>query len=372
MRVLAFVPGPYDVHPSQRFRIEQWEPRLRRLYGIHIDFHSFIDDAEDHACLHRSGDSWRKMRLLTEAFGKRVREMKNRHRYDLVFVCREAALLGPPIFERWIARSGVPLIYDFDDAIFHPHIVGSRLKSLIKFALHYPPKTRALCRLAAHVIAGNDYLAAFAGRVNDCVTVIPTTIETERHVFDERKPTGDLQPVIGWTGSFSTVHDLNALRGALLRLREHQAFRLRVIGAPHFELPGIETEIVAWRTATEIADLQPIDIGVMPLPDNAWTQGKCGLKVLQYMALGIPAVCSPIGVNTDIIRDGENGFLARTEGEWVEKLTLLLRSAELRQRLGRAGRHTVEARYSAAVQVPRVFQVLQSVVRQKDSAAYQL
>ncbi|MCP9494753.1 MAG: glycosyltransferase family 4 protein [Pyrinomonadaceae bacterium MAG19_C2-C3] len=362
MRVLALVPGPFDVHPSQRFRIEQWERRLRQHFNVDIDFSNFIDNADDYACLHQPGNNLQKATSLAGAFVKRMREMKDIRQYDLVFVGREAASLGPPVFENWIARCGVPLVYDFDDAIFHPHIVGSQVKSLVRYALHYPPKTRALCRLATHVIAGNDYLAEFAKRFNKHVTVIPTTIETTRHTVDESKR-GHGVPVIGWTGSFSTVQDLEGLRGALLRLREHEAFQLHVIGAPHFEMHGIETRTLEWRAATEIEDLQVIDIGIMPLSDNQWTRGKCGLKVLQYMALGIPSVCSPVGVNTKIIRDGENGFLARTEGEWVEKLTSLLRSAQLRRRLGCAGRQSVEANYSAEVQVPRVFQVFRSATQ---------
>ena len=112
-----------------------------------------------------------------------------------------------------------------------------------------------------------------------------------------------------------------------------------------------------------------LDIGVMPLPDDQWSRGKCGLKALQYMALGVPTVCSPVGVNTEIIQDDENGLIASTEDEWVEKLTRLLRSAELRGRLGRAGRETVDARYSAEVQAPRVFQIIESVVRESKTSA---
>jgi glycosyltransferase involved in cell wall biosynthesis len=118
-----------------------------------------------------------------------------------------------------------------------------------------------------------------------------------------------------------------------------------------------------WRAATELEDLHKIDIGVMPLPDDNWSKGKCGLKALQFMALGIPTICSPVGVNTDIIQDDENGFLAGTEEEWVDKLSRLLRSAELRRRLGDAGRATVEQKYSAATQAPRVYEIFKSVLR---------
>jgi glycosyltransferase involved in cell wall biosynthesis len=175
-------------------------------------------------------------------------------------------------------------------------------------------------------------------------------------------PKNDYGPLtIGWTGSYSTVQHLDTLRGALKKLAETEKFRLRVIGTPSYELAPIDVEAMQWRAATELDDLCAIDIGVMPLPDDNWSKGKCGLKALQFMALGIPTICSPVGVNTDIIQDNQNGFLAGTEAEWVDKLTHLLRSAELRRRLGDAGRATVEQRYSAAIQAPRVYEIFRSV-----------
>src|SRR5688500_15331287 len=117
-----------------------------------------------------------------------------------------------------------------------------------------------------------------------------------------------------------------------------------------------------WRSETEVSDLASIDIGLMPLPDDKWSKGKCGLKALQYMALGIPTVCSPVGVNSTIITDGENGFIADTKEEWIAKLKSLLHSPELRQRIGSAGRKTVEGEYSAKAQAPRVLKIFESVV----------
>jgi glycosyltransferase involved in cell wall biosynthesis len=154
-------------------------------------------------------------------------------------------------------------------------------------------------------------------------------------------------------------------QGLLRKLAREERFRLRVIGAESIHMEGVEVEGLPWRASTEVADLSAMDIGIMPLPDNGWTRGKCGMKALQYMSLGIPAVCSPVGVNSSIIRDGENGFVASTEEEWVERLTRLLRSPSLRARLGAAGRLTVEAGYSASVHAPRVHEILKSVVRRE-------
>jgi glycosyltransferase involved in cell wall biosynthesis len=179
-------------------------------------------------------------------------------------------------------------------------------------------------------------------------------------------------PVIGWTGSHSTVQHLDTLRGALQKLAKRDKFRLRVIGTPTYQLPGIDVEAMKWRSDTELDDLSVIDIGVMPLPDDAWSKGKCGLKALQFMALGIPTICSPVGVNTDIIQDDQNGFIAATEDEWVEKLSRLIRSAQLRDRLGQAGRETVEQKYSAKTQAPRVFEIFKSVLSSADAGVERL
>jgi glycosyltransferase involved in cell wall biosynthesis len=219
-------------------------------------------------------------------------------------------------------------------------------------------------------MAGNPYLAGYARQVNSNVTVVPTTIDTEKYQPREAAPT--TIPVIGWTGSHSTVQHLDTLRGVLRRLAQQDNFRLRVIGTPTYQLPGVDVEAMKWQSKTEADDLKPIDIGVMPLPDDAWSKGKCGAKALQFMGLGIPTVCSPVGVNTDIIRDNQNGFLAATEDEWVEKLSNLIRSVPLRARLGRAGRETVEQKYSAISQAPRVFEIFKSVARSAETGAEQM
>lgn len=367
MRVLVLYQGLYDTVPGQRFRIEQWEPLLRQQ-GVETTFAPFVCE-ELHNTLYKPGRTVRKAQLLMGALARRFRLLRNVCTYDAVFIFREAALLGPPVFERMIHRAGVPFVFDFDDAVFRMQEGGS-VNPLAKYVKNVG-KTATTCRLASHVLAGNDYLADYARQFNSNVTIIPTTIDTEKYTLTPatNEPTREAVnvnsdvPVIGWSGSYSTVQYLGILRSALTKLAKLERFRLRVIGSTDdFPIEGIETETHAWRSQTEVVDLRGMDIGLMPLPDDEWTRGKCGLKALQYMALGIPTICSPVGVNSEIICDGENGFLATTEDEWVVKLRQLLRSAELRERLGRAGRRTVETEYSAAVHAPRVLRILESVV----------
>ena len=357
MRVLALMPGLYDTSPGQRYRLEQWDPLLRER-GVEITYAPFEDD-ELHSIVYKPGQMGKKLQLVTRNLVRRLSTISKARNYDLVYILREAALLGPPVFERLIAQQRIPFVFDFDDAIFVSYRSPSNgYLSYLKFA----SKTKTICRLASHVMVGNPYLAEYARQVNDNVTVVPTTIDTQK--YQVRPPKTDDGPItIGWTGSFSTVQHLDTLRGALKKLAETETFRLRVIGTPTYDLSPIDVEAMPWRAATELEDLCKIDIGVMPLPDDNWSKGKCGLKALQFMALGIPTICSPVGVNTDIIQDNENGFLAGTEAEWVDKLSRLLRSAELRRRLGDAGRVTVEQKYSAATQAPRVYEIFESVLR---------
>src|SRR5258708_4985334 len=354
MRLLAIVPSMYDTSPGQRFRVEQWEPLLRQR-GVEITYAPFENELL-HGLLYKAGNMGGKLAHVSRGFARRLSLINSVQQYDAVYIFREAALLGPAVFERMIKRTRVPVVFDFDDAIFVSYRSPSNgYLSYLKFAA----KTKSICRLAAHVMVGNSYLADYARQFNPHVTVVPTTIDTEKYSVRQNK-NSDV-PVIGWTGSFSTVQHLDTLRSALQKLARQQRFRLRVIGTPEYCLEGVEVEAIRWRSESELDDLRPIDIGVMPLPNDAWSKGKCGLKALQFMALGIPTICSPVGVNTDIIQDGHNGFIADTEQEWVDKLELLLRSADLREKVGMAGRFTGEQKYSATPPAPPAFYVFQSL-----------
>lgn len=357
MKVLAIVPSVYDTSPGQRYRIEQWEPILREK-GVELTYSPF-ETAELQQILHKSGHVRQKIQAVIQNMNRRRNEVRSIKGFDLIYVFREAALLGPAWFERRLARSGIPMVFDFDDAIFQTYVSPSNgYLSYLKF----PNKTGEICKLSAHVMAGNEYLADYAGKFNQNVTIIPSTIDTEKYRVIEKE---DRETVtIGWSGSFSTLQHLETIRDVLQELARGEKFRLRVISSEaNYQIPGLETESIKWNSETETKDLQPVDIGIMPLPDDQWSKGKCGMKALQYMALGIPTVCSPIGVNSKIIRNGENGFLADSKDEWIGKLKKLIHSAELRKKLGMAGRKTVEEHYSAKTQAPRVFEIFESAAK---------
>jgi len=354
MRVLAVVPSLYDTSPGQRFRIEQWEPILAES-GVEITYSPF-ETAELKGVLHHRGRVLAKIKAVTREMGRRRSELNSIGDFDLVYLFREAALMGPPWFERKIARSGVPVVFDFDDAIFVSYKSPSNgYLSYLKF----PSKTSEICRLSTHIMAGNEFLANYARAFNKNVSIVPTTIDTDKYLPTEQN-TGSGKITIGWSGSFSTIQHLDTVRDVLHELAQTEEFTLRVIGTPEYEIAGVDVEAMQWRAETEVDDLGQIDIGIMPLPDDNWSKGKCGLKALQYMALGKPTVCSPVGVNSTIIQDGVNGCLAGETAEWISEIKQLMHEPELRQKMGRAGRKTVEQEYSAKAVAPGVLDIFRA------------
>jgi glycosyltransferase involved in cell wall biosynthesis len=355
LKVLAWVPQEVDTSPGQRFRIEQWDPYLRRE-GIEITYAPFAP-AHLTTLLQQPGRLAQKAGGIAKALRNRLRDAWKAPAFDLVYVFREGALLGPALIEQVLSSRGVPFVFDFDDAIWVRYV--SPANSYLSY-LRFPGKTATLCRLACHVMVGNNYLGDYASRYNERVSIVPTTIDTVK--YTPILPRADQRPVIGWTGSYSTIQYLRQVRGALERLHARRDFRVVVVGGTGFDADAVEVEHRPWRSATEVQDISGFDIGIMPLPDAEWERGKCGLKALQYMALGIPSVVSPVGVNREIIEHGRNGFLATTEEDWVVTLDRLLVDPELRFRVGRAARVTVEERFSATVHAPRVAQVFRSAV----------
>jgi glycosyltransferase involved in cell wall biosynthesis len=365
LRVLALTPQPKDVSPGQRYRIEQWEPHLSAK-GVEIVYSPFAT-TELSEILYSPGHLSRKLRAMLASYLRQLRAVRGARSFDLVYVFREAALVGPAVLETMVRRTGVPIVFDFDDAVYLRYRSPSNgYLSYLKF----PGKTATLCRQASHVMAGNEILAAWASRHSDRVTVVPTTIDTDRYRPELRHrgqaPGGPT--TIGWTGSHSTRPHLELVVPALRRLAKERPFRLVVIGAPGPEIPGAIVESRPWRSSTEVEDLADIDIGIMPLPDDPWSRGKCGCKALQYMGLAIPAVVSPVGANTKIVRDGANGLWAATEDQWVEALTALASRRELASRLGEAGRRSVEAHYSARIVAGRVVEIFRGALLKKSDA----
>ena len=340
MKVLVLAPYPLNRAPSQRFRWEQYiEPLAAR--DIQLTPSSFVDDVG--IDLIHAPRAWSaKLALLLRGARRRLRDVRVARNYDLVLVHRESFPVGPGWVEPLLRKLGVPYAFDFDDAIYLPAASeANRRLAWLKGA----GKARRVVAGASLVVAGNDHLAGWARGYARRVTVIPTTVDTEHYQVRERPVVARV--CVGWSGSPTTIVHLRLLEPVLRTLQREQGIRIRVIGDASYRIDGAAIESLDWRAASERSDLSAIDIGVMPMPDDEWSRGKCGLKALQYMALGIPAVISPVGVNREIAGGGA-AILASTQDEWLAALRALIADAELRSRVGAAGRARVEERYSVA------------------------
>jgi glycosyltransferase involved in cell wall biosynthesis len=276
--------------------------------------------------------------------------------FDVIFIQREAMPLGPAWFERLVSVNKLPIIFDFDDAIYLPNVSDANRWILW---LKRPSKTAAIIRLSSQVIVGNEVLRRYAVQFNENVTVIPTPIDTDFYTVRSEVERSHKPITIGWVGSNSTVQYLHQLDSVFKELASRYTFQVRVIGG-QYDLAGVDVSCQPWSLENELTDLHSFDVGVMPMPDNDWTRGKCGFKALQYMGVGVPAVVSPVGVNRQIINHGENGFLASTEDEWMTCLTRLVEDPSLRCHLGKAGRKTVEDRYSVKLNAPKLLEIIHS------------
>ena len=340
-RFVIIAPYPKGEAPSQRFRFEQYLDFFKEQ-GYTIEFHSFLSDKTWKA-LYKEGSFFAKAFGMMGSFWRRFLLMFKLRSADFIFIHREASMIGPPIFEWIIAKLlRKKFIYDFDDAIWLPNYSDSnaRFQRLKAYG-----KVKRIMKWAHIVSAGNQHLLEFAKQYNPNVRIIPTTIDLE-NVHNVATDQYVSIPIIGWTGTHTTMNYLDELVPILRDLEGTHNFVFRVISnqAPSFELKSLE--FIKWNKETEIEDLAKINIGVMPLTDTIWAKGKCGFKGLQYMALKIPSVMSPVGVNTSIVEDGKNGFLCDSPEEWKQILINLLESEALRIEIGKAGFQTVKASYS--------------------------
>lgn len=358
MRVAFLTSGRFV--PSSRFRVLQFVPHLQRL---------------GHECLVLPSrpDKYSSLPLLGFRWSGLVKRWHRRNDLaalerwspDVVVLERELFSDGSCDIEQELREIVRRLVLDIDDGLF----VLNR------------HKFEVLCGLSDHVIAGNDLLATRVRPINPCVTLIPTCVDVEKYqgrgMRGEGRATSQanspLAPrssplILGWTGTAANIEYLEVLREPLKTLSREFDLELRVIAESDrplrklgFDREGIRTRFVRWSEATEFADLCAFDIGLMPMPDTDWTRYKCGLKILQYMAAGVPAVASPVGVNSEIIHHGVNGWLATTPDEWLFVLRQLLAEPARRASVVEAARNSVEQRYSVTVQLPRLIACLEAV-----------
>ncbi len=344
MKILFLVPYPLNEAPSQRFRFEQYFTILKNK-GHQIQTQSFLS-ASNGRLFFRPGHPVQKLWVVLTGLSKRIYALGIAPSFDFIFIHREATPLGPPIFEWIIGRVlRKKIIYDFDDAIWLTDRVDE--PASLKF-LKWRHKVKNICRWSYKISCGNEYLRGYALEFNSNTIYNPTTIDCESNNSQRhhQKKINE-QLVIGWTGSHSTIKYLQRIELVLQKIESqfpHVSFLVIADQPPALQLNRLT--FVKWNAGTEVEDLLNMDIGIMPLPDDEWAKGKCGFKALQYMALQIPTVASPVGVNVEIIEHGKNGLLASSEEEWTLALQKLIEDKTLRDQLGKNGRETVIKSYS--------------------------
>ena len=347
-KILFLVPYPLHESPSQRFRFEQYFDILKsKEYSYTIQ--SFLD-TDNWKVFYSRGGTFAKLVALISGFGKRIIAVATSPMYDFIFIHREVTPVGPPIFEWMLAKMlRRKIIYDFDDAIW---LTDNQAESFFLRLMKWRSKVSWTCKWAYKVSCGNEYLHDYASQFNKQVVINPTTIDTKnlhnRNFYhDVERGTGS-KVRIGWTGSHSTLKYLEQISVILKQISDaFPEIEFVVIADKEPLLNGVSNvKFVRWNPVSEIRDLLNFDIGIMPLPDDRWSKGKCGFKALQYMALEIPTVASAVGVNPKIVDHGVNGFLCNTAEEWIDSLRVLLENPQLRKRMGSNGRIKVIENYS--------------------------
>jgi glycosyltransferase involved in cell wall biosynthesis len=350
IRIALLTPGPLGISPGQRFRFEHYLPLLKEHNIDYWVFPFFCTKGWN--VLHKNGHTLLKLYYVLCGIVHRVATIAKIVRSDFVYIYREAAPIGPPVIEWIIAKClRKKIVYDFDDAIWLPGVSPQNwLAGYVKCSW----KVQIICRIAKRVTVGNEFLANFARSFSNNVAVVPTVVDTN-HAHNRLRAHSNSKVVIGWTGSFSTLRYLELISSVIGKLQQELDIIFLVIADRDPLLKMGNYEFVRWRSISEIDDLLRIDIGIMPLDKGENELGKCGFKAIQYMALGIPAIVTPIGVNTKVVDHGVNGFHADSNDDWEKYLRLLIGNIKLRQELGRNGREKIVKEYSVVSSFPAFY-----------------
>jgi glycosyltransferase involved in cell wall biosynthesis len=361
LRILFFITYPRE-DAASRYRVYQF---LNVLHDNNIHSHvSCMLSKKLYRIKNAHGflNAFLKIALISGALIKRVFALVQVFRYDIVFIHREVFPFFTPVFEMMVRKMNSRIIFDFDDAIYTKPTHNPNWRDYLR----KPENVSKICEFAAAVTVGNENLFNYALRYNRNVCLLPTVFRVQKNNISNLNPrTRSEQLRIGWIGSWSTLNSLYLIRDALERIiLQNPTTMLKIVGAENifgFSLDISNVEYKLWNLNDEISDIASFDIGIMPLFDTEWERGKSGFKLIQYMTLGIPVVASPIGFNNIIIIDGKNGFLAATQEEWYEKLSLLINNENIRNRIGKEGKHTTEKNYSFEKNSQKLLQIILDV-----------
>lgn len=314
---------------ASRYRILQYIPYLEE-HGVECTVREFPDSLREY------------LSLSSEL-----------PRYDCIFVQRKRFHFPfLPLFRKRARK----VVYDLDDAVmFKNSLAGS------PYSKTRERRFRNMVRSCDEIIAGNTFLMKQSLRYHTSVTVIPTSIPAGRYALKDYSKKKDLV-TIGWIGDHGSIHYLEKMKNIWEEIGRRFPGRveLKIICDVFFDLESMPVKKVQWSGETEVEELKDIDIGVMPLKDDPWSWGKCGLKILQYFGVGVPAVCTPVGVNRDVVMDGKNGYWAMDERGWIEKIGVLIADEGKRSVMGREGRKVLDQGYTLEANAPKLLEVVTS------------
>ncbi len=362
MKVFGLASYPVEA-ACTRFRLAQFVDPLA-VRGVTLTIHPYLD-SRAFASLYVRSSVPRALIGLAQGVLRRCRDVVQAWNADVVLIQREAMLFGPPVVEWFLTRvADRPMLLDLDDATYIPYsspVFGPVSRVLKSFS-----KTDQLIRWAELVTCGNPVIAEYVRSRGGKVRILPSTVDTDRFCPSPTRLHSSM-PVVGWIGTHSTYPYLQSILPVLERLGEKCRFRLRIVGSGRrgIEVPGVLTESTSWCLDREVADFQSLDIGVYPIIPSDFAAAKSALKSVLYMAVGIPFVASPVGAAAEIGIPGVTHFLATSPEEWVERLSELISDADLRGRMGAAGREYVLQRHSLPVQLPRLAEALAEVARRR-------
>jgi len=368
MKVLGLCSYPVEA-AATRFRLEQYVGPLGKR-GISLDIEPFLDSVQ-FAGLYSSSGLWTKFFGIFRPLGRRIARLATIGRYDMILVQREAMPFGPAIFELlYMAIGRIPMVLDLDDATYVRYVSPSygRLGSFFKFF----GKTDRLIERSSSVVCGNRFIADHAISKGTRATIIPTVVDLDQFCPADVK---NEIPVIGWIGTHSTYPFLESLFPVFERLAQKHRFILRIIGSGRKDitLNGLAIEHVDWSLEREIEDFRTLDIGLYPIieagsANQDWIKGKSGFKAIQYMAVGIPFVMSPVGICAEIGESGTTHINAETGDDWYNSLDSLLGDSNLRSTMGSAGRQFAVANFDLEKTSARLADALRSVFQDETQA----
>ncbi|MBV6484728.1 MAG: hypothetical protein KFKLKKLM_01239 [Flavobacteriales bacterium] len=358
-KILFLLPYPVKKAPSQRLKFEQYfSVFINANYDITTN--SFISDKLWHI-LYKPRYFLKKFIFTFFGYINRIKILFSLRKYDLVYIHLWVTPMGTSFFEFIVCLISKKIVYDIDDMVFLGHSSEAN-----KYFQRIKGKNKMiyLMRKANHVITCTPKLDEFVKQFNSNTTDISSTVDTKSNYIPINNYKNDHQIIIGWSGSHSTSKYLYLLENVFQELAKKYNYKLIVIGDSNFDIKGVDVESYNWSEEIEVATLQKFDIGVYPLPDEEWVYGKSGLKAIQYMALGIPTIATAIGANYRIINDGINGYLVSTNNFklWKKRLEQLITSENLRERLGKEGRKTIEEHYSIEANKDKYLAIFNSLL----------